>query len=109
MILIKKKFSDFKRILSFLSFRAGDLATFVILALVFLIVLDIVLPNIDGFEVLKKLKEGETTMKIPVIIFSNLEDESDVNNGFQLGALDFLEKSNYQLKDVIQKIHQVLK
>jgi diguanylate cyclase (GGDEF)-like protein len=57
-----------------------------------LIVLDIIMPEMDGFEVLERLKVSETTQNIPVIIISGLTAEDDEERGFSLGAVDYIIK-----------------
>jgi len=73
-----------------------------------LIFLDLLLPNVDGFEVLTKIKQDESTKAIPVIVFSNLGQPEDIEKAKKLGANDFMVKANFTLDDVIQKIKQVL-
>jgi CheY-like chemotaxis protein len=58
-----------------------------------LIFLDLNLPRLDGREVLRLLKEGETTKAIPVIVVSSSEREEDVRNAYELGASSYLSKS----------------
>ncbi len=53
-----------------------------------LILLDLILPGIDGFEVLRQIKTKSKLSKIPVIILSNLGQEEDIEKGFKLGATD---------------------
>ena len=74
-----------------------------------LILLDLILPKIHGFDVLKKLKSDEQTKDIPVIILTNLESMEDVNKAIELGATTYLVKANYNLEDVLSKIKKVLK
>jgi diguanylate cyclase (GGDEF)-like protein len=57
-----------------------------------LILLDILMPDINGFEVLSILKKSHETMKIPVIIITGLSDEADEEKGFLLGAVDYITK-----------------
>lgn len=73
-----------------------------------LILLDLILPKKNGFEVLKELKENEQTKKIPVIILSNLESGGDVQKSLELGATTYLVKTNYSLQDVVEKIKGIL-
>jgi len=73
-----------------------------------LILLDLVLPEIDGFEVLARLKKNPNTLKIPVIILSNLGDEEKVEKGLKLGAVDYLIKAQLNPGDIINKIKKVL-
>lgn len=74
-----------------------------------LILLDLVLPGIDGFEVLKQLKQEAQTEKIPVIILSNLGQKEEVERGLKLGANDYLIKAHFTPDEVIRKINEVLK
>lgn len=73
------------------------------------ILLDLILPNYDGFEILKKIKETEKIKDAPVIVFSNLSDEKDVEKSKELGAADFLVKSNFTLDELIKKINSLIK
>ncbi len=73
-----------------------------------LILLDLILPKIHGFDVLKKLKEDEETQGIPVIILTNLEGMGDVDKALELGATTYLVKAQYTLKEVVEKIKKAL-
>jgi len=73
-----------------------------------LILLDLIIPGIDGFDVLKKIKELEHTKSIPVIVFSNLSEEKDVEKAKELGALDFMVKSNFSLNELAEHINKIL-
>ncbi|HDJ30378.1 response regulator [bacterium] len=73
-----------------------------------LILLDLILPRLNGFEVLKKLKEDPQTKEIPVIILTNLERMSDIDKALELGATTYLVKVNYSLEEVIKKIKKTL-
>ena len=73
-----------------------------------LILLDIILPKMDGFEVLKKLKENEKTSAVPVIILTNLSDISDIQKALDLGATTYLIKADFHLEDVLKKVREVL-
>lgn len=74
-----------------------------------LVLLDLILPKKDGFEVLKELKADEKTKDTPVIILTNLEGTGDVEKALELGATTYLVKANYELEDVIRKIKDFLK
>jgi DNA-binding response OmpR family regulator len=69
-----------------------------------LILLDLILPKKDGFEVLKELKADDKLKGIPVIILSNLEGTGDVEKALELGATTYLVKANYELNDVLSLI-----
>ena len=73
-----------------------------------LVLLDIMLPMKNGFEVLSEMKMDEDLKNIPVIILSNLGQESDIQKGTDLGAVDYLIKSNLTMKQVIAKIKEHL-
>lgn len=74
-----------------------------------LILLDIILPKMDGFEVLKKLKENENTSDIPIIILTNLSDADNIQKTLNLGATTYLVKADFHLDDVLKKIKEILK
>lgn len=73
-----------------------------------LILLDIILPKMDGFEVLKGLKANPQTANIPIIILTNLGDVSSVQQALELGANSYLVKADFHLDDVIQKVERTL-
>ncbi|MBI2451315.1 MAG: response regulator [Parcubacteria group bacterium] len=73
-----------------------------------LILLDLILPKKDGFEVLAELKTNEATKKIPVIVLTNLEGIGYVDRAIELGATTYLVKANYTLEEVIQKVKEAL-
>ncbi len=73
-----------------------------------LILLDLVLPNFDGFEVLKEIRENEKTKKTPVLVFSNLSEEKDIKKAEDLKANDFMVKSNFTIDELAQKIKAIL-
>jgi two-component system phosphate regulon response regulator PhoB len=73
-----------------------------------LILLDLILPRVNGFEVLKKLKEDGATKDIPVIVLTNLEGVGDVDKAIELGATTYLVKAQYSLEEVVEKIKKVL-
>ncbi len=74
-----------------------------------LILLDLILPGIDGFEVLSKIKEDPSLASIPVIILSNLGQREDVEKGLKLGAVDYLVKAHFTPNEIIEKVKTVLK
>jgi len=73
------------------------------------ILLDLILPDFDGFEILKKIKTIETLKNIPVIVFSNLSEEKAIKKSKELGATDFMVKSNFTLDELIKRINEILK
>lgn len=73
-----------------------------------LIMLDLILPKINGFDVLKQLKEAEETKEIPVIVLTNLEGVADIDKVIELGATTYLVKAQYSLDEVVEKIKKVI-
>lgn len=73
-----------------------------------LIVLDLILPWVNGFNILEKLKSSEETKKIPVLVLSNLSGSEDYKKCLDLGAEDFLVKTRLSIKEVIDKIKKTL-
>ncbi|MFA6322174.1 MAG: response regulator [Candidatus Buchananbacteria bacterium] len=73
-----------------------------------LILLDILMPKIDGYEMLKTLKTMSATKDIPVIIFSNLSQPNEVEKGLQLGANDFIIKSSVTPNEIANKVNNYL-
>lgn len=74
-----------------------------------LILLDLLLPGLNGFQVLEKIKEIDDLKKIPVVVFSNLGQREDIAKAKSLGANDFLIKANFTLDDVTAKVNEYLK
>jgi len=73
-----------------------------------IILLDIIMPKIDGFGVLKMLHEDNTTKKIPVILLTNLGQDEDIKKGKQLGAVDYFIKANHTPAEIVNKVHGIL-
>lgn len=73
-----------------------------------LILLDIILPKKDGFEVIKDLKKDEKTEKIFIVLLTNLESLNDIEKALNLGATTYLIKSDYSLEEVVKKIKDIL-
>ena len=69
-----------------------------------LILLDVIMPEKNGFEVLEEIKKDADLSKIPVIVLSNLGQTTDIEKGKELGASDYMIKSNYSMSEVIEKI-----
>jgi len=74
-----------------------------------IILLDLILPGVNGFEILAKLKKDPLLAPIPVIVISNLGQEEDVQKAMSLGAVDFLIKANYTLDEIITRVLVVLR
>lgn len=73
-----------------------------------LILLDVILPKLNGFEVLKQLKNSQATAKIPVILLTNLSQKEEIEQGLKIGADDYLIKAHFMPSEVVEKIKQVL-
>ena len=73
-----------------------------------LIILDMIMPQKNGFEVLTELQNNPATKNIPVIILSNLGQQDDIKKGLDLGAVDYLVKDNITLTTIVDKISQYL-
>ena len=74
-----------------------------------LVLLDLILPGIDGFEVLTKAKEDPITAQIPVIILSNLGQREEIERGLKLGAIDYLIKAHFTPGEIIEKIKNIVR
>ena len=74
-----------------------------------LVLLDLIFPSIDGFEVLSRMKGDPNCASIPVIILSNLGQKEEVEKGLKLGAIDYLIKAHFTPGEIIEKIKAVLK
>ena len=73
-----------------------------------LILLDLVMPRLDGIGALKQMKENDETRDIPVVILTNLSDYDKVSDALSLGAMDYLVKANYRLEELVDKIKAVM-
>jgi len=73
-----------------------------------LILLDLILPKMHGFDVLKKIRENPATKETPVIVLTNLESIQELEKAMELGATTYLVKANYSLEELLAKIKQVL-
>ncbi len=73
-----------------------------------LVLLDILLPKLDGFAVLEKLKADSATKNIPIILLTNLGQQDDVQRGLEKGAVDYLIKTHFKPSEVVDKVKKVL-
>lgn len=73
-----------------------------------LVLLDLILPGIDGFAVLEKMRATAENAKTPVIVLSNLGQKEEIEKGFKLGADDYLIKAHFTPGEIIEKIKKVL-
>jgi CheY-like chemotaxis protein len=74
-----------------------------------LILLDIIMPYMDGMETLRKIKSEEKWKKIPIILLTNLSDKEKIEEALGVGADDFLIKSHFTPSEVISKVNMLLK
>lgn len=73
-----------------------------------LIILDLIMPEMNGFEALKRIKETPEYANIKVIVMSNLGQEEDIARATELGASDYLIKANISTQQMVEKIKQNL-
>jgi len=73
-----------------------------------LVLLDLVLPEMDGFEVLAKMKKESSLSKTPVIILSNLGEKEEIDKGFKMGATDYLVKAHLIPGEILDRIEVAL-
>lgn len=73
-----------------------------------LILLDLMLPKMSGFEFLELIKRDENLKNIPVVVLSNLGQKADMEKALALGAVEYFVKTEYTLEDIIKKIKKYL-
>jgi len=73
-----------------------------------LILLDLLLPGISGYEVLTRIKKDPELEMIPVLILSNLGQQEEIERGLKLGAIDYLIKANFTLDEIVDRIKKIL-
>ncbi len=86
----------------------GDVTKFLAGATPDFILLDLVLPGSDGYAILEQVRKNPQTAAVPVIIFSNLAEDKDIVKAKELGATDFMIKSNFTLDELADKIKSLL-
>ena len=74
-----------------------------------LILLDVLMPKLDGFETLKRLKQIAGAKDVPVIMLTNLGQKEDIEKGLEQGAVDYLIKAHFVPAEAVDKIKKVLK
>jgi DNA-binding response OmpR family regulator len=74
-----------------------------------IILLDILMPKMDGFAVLDALKKDKELANIPVVLLTNLGQKDDVKKGFEKGAVGYLIKAHFMPSEVVDKIKKILK
>lgn len=73
-----------------------------------LILLDLLLPEVDGFMILEKIRENKDFLTIPVIVFSNLSEDKDIKRATKLGISQFMVKSNFTLDELSKKVKELI-
>lgn len=73
-----------------------------------LVLLDIILPKMNGFEVLERIKSNSSTKDIPVILLTNLGEKEDAEKGMNLGAVGYMVKAHFTPEEIIAKIKEII-
>lgn len=73
-----------------------------------IILLDMIMPRMHGLEVLKRLKDNPKTRHIPVLVLTNLSQQADESEIYRQGADDFIIKSDFSMKQVLERVEQLL-
>ncbi|MFM7088356.1 MAG: PleD family two-component system response regulator [Candidatus Paceibacterota bacterium] len=73
-----------------------------------MILLDLMLPDVDGFEILRKMRAMPETSSTPVIVFSNLSEEEDIKKAREIGISEFMIKSNFTLDQLAEQVKNIL-
>lgn len=73
-----------------------------------LILLDIVMPKMDGITMLKKLRQDDWGKTVPILVLTNLSDEEKITQSISNNVFDYLIKTNWRLEDVVQKVKETL-
>jgi CheY-like chemotaxis protein len=73
-----------------------------------LVLLDLIMPKVSGFEVLRRLKEGGATARVPVIVLSNLGQRGDFERAIEGGAAAYLVKAKVTLRELVQRVAAAL-
>ncbi len=73
-----------------------------------LILLDLMLPDMDGFEILKMIRKESSFLNTPVIVFSNLSEDKDIEKAKSVGITEFMIKSNFNLDELTDKVRELI-
>jgi DNA-binding response OmpR family regulator len=73
-----------------------------------LMLLDLVMPRLDGISTLKQMKAQDNTKNIPIVILTNLSDYDKISDALSMGAMDYLVKANYRLEELVTKIKTIM-
>ncbi|MFA6391818.1 MAG: response regulator [Patescibacteria group bacterium] len=74
-----------------------------------MILLDIIMPKLDGFATLKEIRKDENIKDVPVILLTNLGQDQDIQKGKDLGADDYFVKANHTPTEIVEKVQDLLK
>lgn len=74
-----------------------------------IILLDVIMPNMDGFEFLQMIKKGNLLKDTKIIILTNLGQKEDIKKGMELGASDYVVKAYFTPSEIVQKVDLLLK
>lgn len=73
-----------------------------------IVLLDVVMPKVDGFSVLKMIKKNENFKDIPVVMLTNLGQKDNVERGFELGATSYIIKAHFTPSEVVKKVKEIM-
>lgn len=73
-----------------------------------IVLLDLIMPNVDGFACLEAMQADENLKTIPVVIASNLGQNEDIERAKSLGAVDFIIKSNVSIEEIVEKVRSIV-
>lgn len=73
-----------------------------------LLVLDIILPKADGWQILNKLRENQKKDKLKIVILSNLGEKEEIKKGLELGVVKYFVKAEYTPTEIIEEIKKIL-
>ena len=73
-----------------------------------LLLLDIVLPNFNGWEILRKIERDDELKALKVVILSNLGEKQEIEKGLKLGAARYLVKAHYTPSEVVEEVKKIL-
>ena len=74
-----------------------------------LVLLDVILPGMDGFDILKQTKENTETALIPIIMLTNLGQDNEVKKGLDMGAEDYIIKAHFTVDEIVEKVRSIIK
>ncbi|MCK5085332.1 response regulator [Candidatus Parcubacteria bacterium] len=74
-----------------------------------LVLLDVILPGMDGFDILKQTKENVETTLIPIIMLTNLGQNDEVQKGLDMGAEDYIIKAHFTVDEIVEKVRSIIK